>query len=85
MNKFSARDNEWGKGFYITFDNGYTVSVQFGRGAYSDEGATTAEVGAWGPEPEHTWVKLSEYDNVKGHCTPSEVLEIMNKVANIKD
>jgi hypothetical protein len=85
MNKFTARDNDWGNGFQITFDNGYTVSVQFGKHTYSDQGATTAEVGAWGPEPEHKWVKLSEYDNVKGHCVPSEVLEIMNKVANIKD
>ena len=83
MNKFTARDNDWGNGFQITFDNGYTVSVQFGKHTYSDEGATTAEVAAWGPEPEHTWVKLSEYDNVKGHCIPSEVLEIMNKVANL--
>ena len=85
MNKFTARDNDWGNGFQITFDNGYTVSVQFGKHTYSDQGATTTEVAAWGPEPEHKWFKLSEYDDVKGHCTPSELLEIMNKVANIKD
>lgn len=25
-----------GKGFHVTFDNGWTVSVQFGRGNYGD-------------------------------------------------
>jgi len=52
-----------GKGFHIQFDNGYTVSVQFGPGNYCDhydrhigreseicgaEGSTQAEVAAWG-------------------------------------
>ena len=68
------------KGFKITFNNGNTVSVQFGSGTYSDDGQTTAEVGAWGPDGE--WIKLGKYDDVKGHCTPEEVLEIMNQIAN---
>jgi hypothetical protein len=25
---------------------------------------------------------LSEYDDVKGYCSPEEVLEIMNQIAN---
>ena len=81
MKKFTARDNEWGNGFQITFNNGYTVSVQFGRSAYSDQGETTAEVAAWGPD--HKWFKLNEYDDVKGHCSPDDVLGIMNMVANL--
>jgi hypothetical protein len=80
MSKFIATQNELNNGFHITFENGYTVSVQFGKGNYSDQGETTAEVAAWGPD--RKWVKLSEYDDVKGWCTPNEVLEIMNQIAN---
>ena len=83
MKKFTARDTEWGTGFQITFNNGYTVSVQFGRSAYSDQGETTAEVAAWGPEPGQPWVRLGEHDDVKGHCSPEDVLGIMNMVANL--
>ena len=84
MKKFTARDTEWGTGFQITFDNGYTVSVQFGRGAYSDQGETTAEVAAWSSEPGQPWVKLGEFeDDVRGHCSPEDVLGIMNMVANL--
>jgi len=80
MKKFTARDNEWGNGFQITFNNGCTVSVQFAKHTYSDGGETTAEVAAWGPDSK--WIKLSEYDDVKGHCSPEDVLGIMNMVAN---
>ena len=80
MKKFTARDNEWGNGFQITFNNGYTVSVQFNKHTYSDGGETTAEVAAWGPDSK--WIKLSEYDEVKGHCSPEDVLEIINMIAN---
>lgn len=50
------------KGFHITFDNGWTVSVQFGKGNYADNynhpeflpekdiDSTTAECAAWGPK-----------------------------------
>lgn len=53
------------KGFHITFENGYTVSVQFGPGNYCDnynrgvghddeqcgkEGSRTAECAVWGPD-----------------------------------
>ena len=81
MSKFTARDSDWGTGFQIRFDNGYTVSVQFGRGTYSDQGETTAEVAAWSPEPDQPWVKLSDHDDVRGHCSPEDVLYIMNMVA----
>ena len=79
MKKFTARDNEWGSGFQITFDNGYTVSVQFGRSTYCDQGETTAEVASW--DVNGKWFKLGEYDDVRGHCSPEDVLEIMNTVA----
>jgi len=34
-------------GFQMTFENGCTISVQFSKHTYSDEGQTTAEVAAW--------------------------------------
>jgi hypothetical protein len=85
MNKFQIDHNYHyafkREGFKITFTNGYTVSVQFGSGTYSDEGETTAEVAAWGPGEQGEYVKLTDYDDVKAHCSPEEVLEVMNKVA----
>ena len=69
------------QGFKMTFANGYTVSVQFGSSNYCDKDQSTAEVGAWN-EVTGEWVKLSEHDDVKGYCSPEEVLEIMNQIAN---
>ena len=80
MSKFRATQNEFNNGFHITFKNGYTVSVQFNKRNYSDGGETTAEMAAWGPDGE--WVKLSEHDDVRGWCSPDEVLEVMNMVAS---
>jgi len=70
----------YNNGFQIIFENGCTVSVQFGKANYSDQGKTTAEVGVWNKEGK--WIHLQQYDVVKGYCSPSEVLEIMNKIAN---
>ena len=75
-----------GTGFQITFNNGYTVSVQFGRSTYCDQGETTAEVAAWGSDRNQPWVKIGEFeDDIRAHCTPNEVLEIMNTVANLEN
>lgn len=81
MNKgFSATQNEYNNGFHITFKNGYTISVQFGKGNYSDKGETTAEIAAWGPDGK--WMRLGEGDTVRGWCTPDEVLDYMKLVAS---
>ena len=45
--KFKAENNEWHHGFQMDFANGCTISVQFSKGNYCDEGETTAEVAAW--------------------------------------
>lgn len=67
-----------GKGFWITFANGYTVSVQFAKPphSYSDGGKTTAEVAVIEPDG-HTLVRLRENDDVIGHATPERVAEIL--------
>jgi len=80
MSKFKATQNEYNNGFHITFKNGYTISVQFGKGNYADKGDTTAEIAAWGPDGE--WMRLGEGDTVRGWCAPDEVLDYMKLVAS---
>ena len=80
MSKFRATQNEYHNGFHMTFENGYTISVQFSKTNYSDGGETTAEVAVW--DSDRKWVKLNEHDDVQGWCSPNEVLEIMNQIAN---
>ncbi len=79
MSNFKATQNDWNNGFHITFKNGCTISVQFHKNNYSDGGETTAEVAAW--DKNGDWLKLSDTDDIRGWCTPDEVLEIMNDVA----
>lgn len=79
-----------GKGFHITFDNRYTVSVQFGGGNYCDnydddigtepyiqsgkKGSGTAECAVWGPDGE----MLKRWsDTVSNRSTPAEVLDLL--------
>ena len=77
-----------GKGFQITFANGYTVSVQFGHGnlcenRYGNHGdrSVNAEVAAWPSTFGGEWVKLGEHDDVIGYQTPDQVLGIMAMIA----
>jgi hypothetical protein len=75
-------------GFHMTFANGCTVSVMFGKHSYSDAGETTAEVAIW--DNDDNWYILNEEDNhrslikvpedsdVIGHCTSDMVAFIMN-------
>jgi len=69
---------EHGKGFWITFANGYTVSVQFDKPPHSrsDGGKTTAEVAVIEPDG-HTFVRLGRHDDVIGHVTPERLAELM--------
>lgn len=92
--KATGFDITFGKGFHITFENGHTVSVQFGGGNYSSNydikigssrngqpvpASATAEVAAW--DSTGKWVKLGDGDDVVGYQTPAEVLAILNKIA----
>lgn len=86
-----------GKGFHITFENGFTVSVQFGPGNYSDhydanigrdesrcgkEGSHLAETACWGPDKQLLEVPHSPGDTVQGYRTPGDVLELLNWAAS---
>lgn len=82
-----------GKGFHITFDNGWTASVQWGSGNYCEnfdldarsadanagaKGSKTAEIAAW--DKDGNWYNFGD-DNVKGYVTPNQVLTFLNMVA----
>jgi len=83
------------KGFHITFENGFTVSVQFGRGNYADNynlseeqlaelgdvHSSTAEVAAWSSSAgDRDWLNLGDHE-VLAQQSPAEVLAILNKIA----
>jgi hypothetical protein len=80
-------------GFHMTFDNGSTISVMFGKNTYSDEGKTTAEVAVW--DKDGDWYILNEDDNhnslikspygsdIIGHCNSNLVAFIMNLAKNL--
>jgi hypothetical protein len=81
---FVINDN---KGFQITFDNGYTVSVQFGPGNYGSnyrasfdeydkpQQATTVETALIGPDQGFVSYKG---DDVQGYQNVNDVLELIN-------
>lgn len=86
-----------GKGFGIKFDNGYTVSVQFGPGNYADhydrrigadevkcgrEGSSTAECAVINSKDEFIEHPLCDGDMVSGRNTASEVLSLLNWAAS---
>jgi hypothetical protein len=77
-----------GKGFQMTFANGWTVSVQFGSGNYcgnrtymvveTEKGESTdAEIAAW--DASGTWYDFGS-DTVKGWCSPDEVAAFITLV-----
>lgn len=82
------------KGFHMTFQNRWTISVQFGGGNYCDNydfpigderkgrgmQSSNAEVAYWGPDGQMR--KFDESgDTVVGRWTPEQVLALMNDIA----
>ena len=65
-------------GFQITFENGNTISVQFGCGNYCEQrhestgSSSDAEVAIWNKAGD--WYDFGS-DQVKGWCTPDEVAD----------
>jgi hypothetical protein len=84
-----------GKGFHMTFANGYTVSVQFGGGNYCDnydddivggdrsssgaKGCRNAECAVWGGDGH--MIEKWDGDSVSNRSSVAEVLELMNWAA----
>ena len=75
-----------GKGFHITYKNGYTVSVQFGGGNYCtnrdlpiedwDKPVPPSDTAETALMTKDGFVKY-QGDDVQGHMSPSEVLKLM--------
>ena len=65
-------------GFSMKFDNGYTISVQFGKIAYSD-GEKNAQVAAW--DAEGNYVHFEEGMDVVGWQTTNEVAKMIDIVS----
>ena len=77
-----------GKGFHISFENGWTVSVQFGHGNYSDnydanfDNISSVEAGARGSQCAEVWcfnsgTKDNWPDDPLGYQTPAQVAQII--------
>lgn len=74
-----------GKGFHITLDSGYTLSVQFGGGNYCanrqrdvrerDLSSPDAEIAVW--RGKGGLLPLPGGDSVVGWVTPAQVLDIL--------
>ena len=80
-----------GKGFAIRFDNGITVSVQWGPGNYADNrhqpytatdqqwASNAAEVAAC---TDDNWWRDFGSDQARGYVTAEEMLEFMNEMSH---
>ena len=74
----------------MTFENGWTISVQWGYGNYCDNNtyyvsdfentkdleSTTAEIAMW--DKDGKWFDFGN-DTVKGYCSANEVAEWIDK------
>lgn len=76
-------------GFHMTFANGCTISVMFGKHSYCDAGQTTAEVAVWNKKGEwmifdwkqKDWTIIPEGSDVMSHCSPEEVAMYMETLS----
>ena len=89
--KFKAENNEFHHGFQMTFDNGCTISVQFSKYNYSDQGKTTAEVAAWNGNGdwmmwnEDNWNVLTNGDtDVMPRQTTDDVAMLISELVKMK-
>ena len=83
------------KGFHITFENGWTVSVQFGGGNYCENydmpigsehqapvlKSKDAEIAAW--DKDGKWFDFG-HDEVNGRVDAKYVLKFMNKISKME-
>ena len=79
---FRAENNEWHHGFQMDFANGCTISVQFSKGNYCDQGETTAEVAVFDKDNNFVTKKLvasAEHD-VVGWLDKEELMDIINQI-----
>lgn len=74
-------------GFSMSFENGFTISVQFSKHHRCDAGNTTAEVAIWDKEDnwylydEGTWYKLPQYAEVMSYQTAEQVAHLIERTS----
>lgn len=79
------------RGFWITFDNGHTVSVQFGTGNYCEnrdgnaKESKDAEIAAWDADGDWIHVKGFDYfgDDVLARQSPEAVVRFISAVSQL--
>ncbi len=81
MSKFTTVQSEYNNGFTMTFENGCTISVQFGKVNYSsivDGVSISAEIAIWDKNG-----NLYNFgnDKVKGYCDANEVADWIHRVS----
>ena len=75
--KFVPHPNGMGGVQCLIFtENGFTISIVGGPSLYGD-GISTFEVACWNSYGDQPWVRLSPHDDVIGHRSKDEVLEII--------
>jgi len=80
--KFVPHPNGMGGVQCIVYtDNGFTISIVGGPSLYGD-GVNTFEVACWKSDGDKEWVRLSPYDDVIGHRSKDEVLEIILNISS---
>ena len=70
-------------GFSMKFKNGWTVSVQWHKDAYSDDDNTTAEIAAWDKD-NNGFVFDRNAETVKGWQTSEEVAEFIKMISMLE-
>jgi hypothetical protein len=86
---FSTPKENYKKGFSMTFDNGWTVSVQWGAGTYSSNydaefddkvpcNATVVEIGIKGPKEGDDW-------EVDGWLSSDKIARLIFNVSQRKE
>ena len=90
MSRFSITSH---KGFHLTFNNSWQVSVQFGPGNYCERReskydeprsgehweSNNAEIAIWSTRDGK--MVMLEHDVVRGYCTADEVAEVIHLVS----
>ncbi len=73
----------YNEGFQMTFENGCTISVQFGKHTYSDQGQTTAEVAAWDNKGtwfmfyDEKWNEIPEGSDTMNYTSADDVAKLI--------
>jgi len=81
MSKFTTVQSEYNNGFTMTFENGWTISVQFGKANYAriiDGVSVSAEIAIW--DKDGTWYDFG-HDQVASYCDTNAVAYWIDKAS----